>query len=239
MDKRLKDAIAKIPDETTRSHYAKELRGKQWQLFSGSSRRDDRWTGNRKRDRRDGSQQTRPSLPIPAAAVDPRAGTALLEGASLLICALHPELVSQVETRLERLTPQDPDRAALLFDLLGHTESASGRRGLETLRVDPNLVPMRIGEKNAGAAAAYLREVLDRLEARTFSEKETWRAENQNTGEADEGLTWRFRQTGQVRHRLERFEDNDTKDLGEDRHTYSSYLDRMKEQTDPKTRKSE
>ncbi|SNR52838.1 DNA primase [Paracoccus sediminis] len=223
LDKRLKDAIARIPDDLTRNHYAEELRRKRWDLFGGSSRRGETRADRRKPVRQNGTQVPRSPLPVPAA-MDPQAAAALLEGASLLICALHPDLVPQVETRLERLTPQDPDRAALLFDLLSHTESASGRRGLETLRVDPNLVPMQIADKTSLAAAADLREALDRLEARTISEREIWRAENEITGEADEGLTWRFRQTGQVRHRIERFEDDDTKDLDEDHGALSDQL---------------
>ncbi|MTE01362.1 DNA primase [Paracoccus sp. YIM 132242] len=219
LEKRLADAVAKIPDELTRNHYAKELRNKQWDLFGTASRRGD-W----KPGKRGGTAKPpRPVLPIPAAA-DPQAASTLLEGASLLICALHPELIEQVETRLERLAPQHPDRAALLFDLLSNTRSVLGRRGLETLRADPNLIPMQIAEKTAGEASAYLHEALDRLEARKISEKEILRAENEISGEADEGLTWRFRQIGQARHRIERFDDDDAKDMDKDQKALSDQL---------------
>ncbi len=221
LEKRLQDAVAKIPDERTRNHYAKELRNKQWELFKGPSRRDD-W----KPGKRGGSAKTsRSVLPIPVAAMDPQAPGALLEGASLLICALRPELVAQVETRLERLTPQDPDRAALLFDLLAGTQSVSGRSSLETLLSEPNLMPIAnsIGKKELPEAAAYLREILDRLEAKKVSDKEISRGEREITGEADEGLTWRFRQIGHVRHRIERFPDDDPGD-DDDRGTFADQL---------------
>ncbi|TBN43773.1 DNA primase [Paracoccus subflavus] len=223
LDKRLRDAIGRIPDESTRAHYAQELRRKRQDLFGGSSGRDlrqGRMGGGRTRTVRE-RRLAPPVAPVPANA---QAADSLLEGAILLICALHPALVSEAETRLERLGPRDPDRAALLFDLLTNRDSAAGRRGLETLRADPNLVPMQVEQKTVGEAGAYLREVLDRLEAKRIFDREVPRAETDLDGEADEGLTWRFRQLGQARHRIERFDDNDTKDLGEDQTELSRQL---------------
>ena len=219
LDKRLADAVAKIPDERTRNHYTEEFRRKRWELFGSGVRRGDRkFTG------RGGAKNQRPALPISVTPIDPLAAGILLEGASLLICALHPELIEEVETRLERLAPQHPERAALLFDLLSNTRSVLGKRGLETLQADPNLIPMQIAEKTPAEASAYLHEALDRLEARKISEKEILRAENEISGEADEGLTWRFRQIGQARHRIERFDDDDAMDLDKDQKALSDQL---------------
>ncbi|MDQ1898915.1 DNA primase [Paracoccus sp. WLY502] len=222
LEKRLQDAVAKIPDELTRNHYAKELRGKQWDLFGGSSRRKD-WTPGKGK----GSARTsRPALPIPATVTNPQAAGSLLEGASLLICALRPELVAQMETRLERLSPQDPDRAALLFDLLGQTQSDAGRRGLETLRRDAHLglTPAVIDTQDTETVAAILGNLLDRLEAQRAIGTELARAEAEIQGEADEGLTWRMQQIARARHRAERPELEGGMDLNEDREALSAQL---------------
>lgn len=230
LDKRLREAIGRIPDEPTRAHYAEELRRKRRDLFGGppAGRRPaghgQGRAGNRRGGQSMGIRDVRFAPLLRPAPADPMAADALLEGAVLLICALHPGLVPDVETRLERLTPADPDRAALLFDLLTDHDSLAGRRGLEALKADPILVPMKLGEKDSDEAAAYLRDVFDRLEARKIANREVSRAETDLDGEADEGLTWRFRQIGHIRHRIERFDDNDTQDLGEDHTELSRQL---------------
>lgn len=223
LDKRLQDAVAKIPDELTRNHYTEELRRKRWELFGGSSRKTERRTADRRQGRRDRPQAARP---VPLAAVDPPSATALLEGASLLICALRPNLIAQAETRLERLSPLDPDRAALLFDLLSHGESAGGRRGLETLRRDAHLglTPAVIGSQDDETALAILNNLLDRLEAQRAAGSELARAEAEIQGEADEGLTWRMQQIARARHRAERPELEGGADLNEDRDALSAQL---------------
>ena len=222
LEKRLQDAVAKIPDDLTRNHYAKELRSKQWDLFGGTSRRGD-WTPGK---RKGSARPSRPVLPIPATVSDPQAAGSLLEGASLLICALRPELVTQMETRLERLSPQDPDRAALLFDLLGQTQSAAGQRGLETLRRDAHLglTPAVIDTQDTETVAAILGNLLDRLEAQRAIGTELARAEAEIQGEADEGLTWRMQQIARARHRAERPELEGGMDLNEDRDALSAQL---------------
>ena len=223
LDKRLQDAIGKIPDEVTRNHYAEELRRKRWELFGGGARRG----GERSFKGRGGQgRPARPALPIPATATDPQAAAALLEGASLLICALRPELIGPIETRLERLTPHDPDRAALLFDLMGQTQSEAGRRGLETLRRDAHLglTPAVIDAQDTETVAAILANLLDRLEAQRAIGAELARAEAEIQGEADEGLTWRMQQIARARHRAERPELEGGLDLNEDRDALSAQL---------------
>ncbi|MFC3166466.1 DNA primase [Paracoccus fontiphilus] len=227
LDKRLQDAIAKIPDELTRNHYAEELRRKRWELFGGGPRRNARQGNARQADRKSAPRgRGQAPRPLPAVAANPLTAAALLEGASLLICALRPELVAQAETRLERLSPPDPDRAALLFDLLSHGESPAGRRGLETLRRDAHLglTPAVIGSQDAETALAILNNLLDRLEAQRAAGTELARAEAEIQGEADEGLTWRMQQIARARHRAERPELEGGMDLNEDRDALSAQL---------------
>lgn len=231
LDRRLQEAIARIPDELTRRHYTEEIRRKRWGLFgkrAGSEARTR--AGGRQAGRgpaRPGGASMAPAGPIPAVPPDgPNAGEALLEGAALLICALRPELVAENEARLERLPPRDPDRAALLHDLLTGHGSEAGRRALETLRADAHLglTPAVIEQQDAEAAAAILTNLLDRLEAHRAASAELARAEAEIQGEADEGLTWRMQQITRARHRAERPDMEDTGDLNEDRDALSAQL---------------
>ena len=217
LDKRLGDAIAKIPDEATRRHYDRELGQKKWALFGTGARRDAK-TGK-------AARRTAPMPVIPLDSGPP--GEDLLEGASLLICALRPELIGPVEARLERLVPVDRNRAALLHDLLSHHESVAGRQGLETLRADAHLglTPSVICSQDAEAVAAILNNLLDRLEAQRAAGAELARAEAEIQGEADEGLTWRIQQTVRARHRAERPELESSGDMNEDRQALSSEAD--------------
>src|SRR5690606_15531186 len=152
-----------------------------------------------------------------------------LEGACLLICALRSELLASVETRLERLLPQDSGRAALLHDLLTGTDSDAGRRALETLRADAHLglTPNLIESQEAENVLAILGNLFDRLEAQRAAGAELARAEAEIQGEADEGLTWRMQQITRARHRAERPELEDSSDLDEDRGALSAQLEQF------------
>ena len=217
LDKRLNDAIGKIPDEATRRHYDRELGQKKWALFGGNTGRRGNKAGNNGR-KSAPTADMKMNSPLPA--------EGLLEGASLLICALRPELISTVETRIERLTPKDQNRAALLFDLLSHNESPAGRQGLETLRADAHLglTPSVICSQDTDAVAAILNNLLDRLEAQRAAGAELARAEAEIQGEADEGLTWRMQQIARARHRAERPELETSGDMNEDRDALSAQL---------------
>ncbi|MDB6178563.1 DNA primase [Paracoccus sp. Z330] len=226
LEQRLKDAIARIPDELTRQHYNEEIRRKRRELFGGSWQRGER--GRQDSGRYRGRSRTG-SAPVPIGATrldGPNAGASLLEGASLLLCAFRPHLVAKVETRLERLIPQDADRASLLHDLLTGTESAAGARALETLRADAHLglTPSVIRQQDEETAVTILSNLLDRLEAERAVGTELARAENEIQGEVDEGLTWRMQQIARARHLAERPDMEDSGDMNEDRDALSAQL---------------
>lgn len=229
LDRRLQEAIARIPDELTRRHYTEEIRRKRWELF-GNRPPGNRGQGGRPaggRPARSGKASMAATGPIPAIPLDgPNAGPALLEGAALLICALRREMIAAAEPRLERLSPRDPGRAALLHDLLVADSSDAGRQALETLRADAHLglTPAVIEQQDAEAAAAILTNLLDRLEAHRAASAELARAEAEIQGEVDEGLTWRMQQTARARHRAERPDMEDSGDLNEDRDALSAQL---------------
>lgn len=232
LDRRLQEAVARIPDELTRSHYTEEIRRKRWELFGGGNRQGKAAPGGRggaggRSPARRGGASTAPRAPIPPVVLNmPEQGPDLLEGAALLICALRPAMIPAAEARLERLVPRDADRAALLHDLLTQDDSPAGRRGLETLRRDAHLglTPTVIEQQEDEAAAAILGNLLDRLEAARAASHELARAEFEIQGEADEGLTWRISQIARARHRAERPEMETTSDLNEDRDALSAQL---------------
>ncbi|WP_304617249.1 DNA primase [Paracoccus sp. (in: a-proteobacteria)] len=232
LDRRLSEAIARIPDELTRSHYQQEIRDKRWALFSGGRPSGSGRTGSgrgaagRSPARRQGAS-TAPratSTPVPVAV--PERGADLLEGAALLICALRPACIPPVEARLERLMPHDPERAALLHDLLTQGSTPEGSRCLDRLRRDSHLglTPTVIEQQQDEAASAILGNLLDRLEAERAAQSELARAESEIQGEADEGLTWRISQIARARHRAERPEIETTGDLNEDRDALAAQL---------------
>lgn len=231
LDRRLQEAIARIPDELTRRHYGDEIRRKRRDLFGGDWQRGK--SGKRPgREGRtsSGGRQNRISAVAPALPRDdPQAAEALLEGACLLICALRDDSRSQVEARLERLLPRDSDRADLLHDLLTGKGSEAGRRALETLRSDSHLglTPHLIESQDAENVLVILNNLFDRLEALRATGAELARAETEIQGEVDEGLTWRVQQVNRARHRAERPELEDSSDLGEDRTAISAQLEQF------------
>ena len=232
LDQALRQAIAKIADESTRAHYGAVIRDKRAELFStgrpgkggdrggqggrkgGDWQRGD-WQGNRKG--RPGAEppraQTRASV-----FVSRDAGEAILEGEILLRCGVTPALVERIQARLERMMPSDPDRAALLHDLLAGSRSEAGARALDSLRADAHLglIPAMIDPEDLEKSEAILNHTLDRLDARRAARSEMVRAEAEITGEADEGLTWRVTQITRARQRAEHPEMEDSSDLGED-----------------------
>jgi len=230
LDRRLQEAVARIPDELTRNHYKEEIRRKQWATFGGGARKKPQNNWQPQRGRNGGRQNNVSSIPrgpLPKVNLNmPEHGEDLLEGAALLICALRPGMIPQAEGRLERLVPRDADRGALLHDLLTQGDSPSGRRGLETLRRDAHLglTPTVIQQQEDDAAAAILHNLLDRLEAARATSHELARAESEIQGEADEGLTWRISQTTRARHIAERPELETSGDMNEDRSALSAQL---------------
>lgn len=206
LDKKLADAIARIPDTATRDHYAAELKRQRWALFAPARTERGRFT--RRGEPPPPVPQTRASTLV---AADP--GEALIEAVILALCATHPDLIPRVESRLERLDPADPGRAALVHDLLAGVSSAQGRAALDAIMGDPHVrsAPAIAHPVSAGdAAEPMLLNALDRIEAHRSAREEIARAEAEIEGLADEGLTWRVTQSTRARQQA------DHPDLGGD-----------------------
>lgn len=226
LDKALADAVARIPDPVTREHYARELKRKTWALFAPP--RGERGRFTRREGRRDAPQppvpQTRASSLV---ATDP--GEALIEAMILALLATHPDLIARVESRLERLDPTDPGRAALVHDLLAGSTSLQGRAALDAIMGDPHVRAAPAIMHPAGAtetAELLLLNALDRIEAHRAARAEIARAEAEIGGLADEGLTWRVTQSTRARQQADQPPIGGGDDLGEDRDELTARLNR-------------
>lgn len=223
LDRALADAVAHIPDPATRDHYARELKSRRWALFAPPRTQKGRFA----------PRTPPPSPPLPqtraSALVATDAGEQLIEAMVLAICATHPNLVPLVESRLERLEPADPGRAALVHDLLAGTRSDAGRVALDSIMADPHVRSAPAISRPAGAsdtAEPMLLNALDRIESRRAAREELARAETEIEGMADEGLTWRVSQSARARIAADHPAIGASDDLGEDREALAARLSR-------------
>ncbi|MFT4013306.1 MAG: DNA primase [Paracoccus sp. (in: a-proteobacteria)] len=232
LDKALGDAIAKIPDKDTRDHYFAALKSLKWELF-----------GHRRREAPVRApwqpRGMRGAVPQPVAPVastrasrlsSPKAGEreaeGMIEAMILAICASHPHLIGAVEPRLERLDPEDADRAQLVHDLLAGGHSQAGQRALESIMAEPHVraAPALLRAQDGDAAAEILSNALDRIESRRIAREEVARAEVEIEGLADEGLTWRVAQSARARQAADTPSLSDISDFGENREALAAQL---------------
>ena len=234
LDRTLGEAIAKIPDKDTRDHYFATLKNLKWELFSTRRPATPRparapWKpGYKKR----ADLPVVPAAPTRASRLSsPEAGEheaeRLIEAMVLAICATHPDLIAPVEARLERLEPEDADRAQLVHDLLAGSQSQAGQRALESIMSDPHVraAPAILRPQDIGAAQEVLINALDRIQARRISREEVARAEAEIEGLADEGLTWRMAQSARALEQADRPSLADLSDLGENSDAFRAILD--------------
>ncbi|HHW33690.1 MAG TPA: DNA primase, partial [Paracoccus solventivorans] len=222
LDRALGEAVARIPDPATREHYTRELKSRRWALFAPPRTQTGRFA------RRDAVPPPLPQTRA-SALVATDAGEQLIESMVLAICATHPHLVPRVESRLERLEPADPGRAALVHDLLAGTRSEAGRLALDSIMADPHVRSAPAISRPAGAsetAEPMLLNALDRIESRRAAREELARAEAEIEGLADEGLTWRVTQSARARIEADHPAIGASDDLGEDRKALADRLSR-------------
>ncbi|MTH77501.1 DNA primase [Paracoccus aestuariivivens] len=234
LDKALGDAIGKIPDKDTRDHYFSALKQMKWELF-GQRRREPQTARPRQTWQPKGMRgEVLPVAPVASTRAswlsspdaDDRTAEMMIEAMILAICATHPELIEPVEPRLERLEPADPERAALVHDLLAGSQSQAGQRALESIMAEPHVrtAPAILRPSPDDSAGGILANALDRIEARRAARDEIARAEAEIEGLADEGLTWRVAQSARARQQADHPSLADLSDLGEDRAALSAQL---------------
>jgi DNA primase len=241
LDRRLRQALARIGDPGLRAHYAEELRRLRAGLFGGPLPAPARGRGGpgggpgggRGSGRGSGRgvrwaeaaaaplAETRASL----LAAGPEAVEERLREAVILAAVLaHPPLLPEFEGPLADLHCLDARHEAIRAALLAHAGAGEGLRaaveaeaGAEALAAlhapgHVRLAPaLRRGDLET--ARLCLAEELARLAALRGARAEVAEAMDDIDGLADEGLTWRLRQAAEAAHRAGR-------GLGEDRADY-------------------
>ncbi|MCK0170059.1 DNA primase [Aliiroseovarius sp. S1123] len=226
LDKDLRTAIARIQDPSIRNHYGQAIKDKRWELFrarpsgQGGSKRP--WQPGGRR----GWQATPPVLASTKgsmlASADERAQDALREAVILAILIRRPDMLDQVESRMERLDMVGPDHDMLLRCVL--TSAHSGAEALEErllnsvggdvldrlfslshVRITPAI---RMSDDDE-IVSACLKEELTKLEAKRGVAREIRDAEADMDALPDEGVTWRLGQAAEARNKALRSQTED------------------------------
>ena len=221
LDKSLRAAIKTIRDPSIRNHYGEEIKRLRWELFGN---RRPQQGGFRKSK---GGFKAPPMAPLSGTkssilAAGARVQEALHEAVILATLLLHPDLVDQFESELERMELSTQDHNALRTALLRHAgegddcrakiEAEIGVDALEKLLAASHvsLAPTVRNPGDIEIAALCVAEELAKLEARRGITREIEDAVQDLSGVADEGLTWRLGQAAEARNRAERSETEDT-----------------------------
>ncbi len=223
LDKSLRAAIGKIRDPLLKRHYGEIVNDKRQALFHPARPQT---AGQRSGSYVKGKWNKAPLGPTPGTKASLLAqqdgGDRVRESAILLGCLNHPDIAETLEARLERAVFLSPDLRAALAVLLETlpdiqaADPAETRQKLvnavaEKIGYDPVQKCLAIGQTRAnphlkpGADKAMARhaitEELDKLAAARGILEELREAEEEITGVADEGLTWRLQQARDAQNR--------------------------------------
>ena len=216
LDKTLRAALKRIADPSIRGHYGEEIKRLRWDLFGTNSRpfppRAARapWQPGQK------GKPFQPVAPMASTKLSLLATPAdlvqdtLREAVVLAACIHHPALIARFESALERLDfvgeGHDTLRSLILYqqsapDLLA-VLMAEAPLPTEAVLLHPHVrITAAIGQDAPDDAAEQcLAEALARLQADRAHRLEIADAEDDVTGVADEGLTWRVSKAAEARH---------------------------------------
>jgi DNA primase len=238
-DKVLRGHLARIADQSIRTHYADEMKRLRRDLFGGQPGPTGPFRPGpfrRGRFAPPGGALTSTRSSLLAQGQGPVEET-LREAVILATLILHPRLIHRFETALERLDLTGDDHDTLRQMILGGADmpdlhariAASAPGALERLMSRPHvaIAPTVRNRQDDDLAALCLAEELAKLEARRGVRREIEDAMEDMEGLPDEGLTWRLAHAAEARHRSERIGPGDSKDLGEDRAALSRQLQRL------------
>ena len=217
LDKALREKIMLIKDPSIRSHYGQEIKDLRWQLFRagkggggggggkpGGGKSN--WNGKR------APWNTVQEAPMPttkaSSLVTDETGQSaqhLREAVILAACAGCPEVVEEFESGLEQMTCVDREHAHLRDLILRHAHegaevlreniySALGPDALANLTAQRH-VAITPSIRNPGdleMASMTVAEELAKLETMRGLSAEIAEAEEDLSGTADEGVTWRL-----------------------------------------------
>ncbi|NEX47848.1 DNA primase [Pseudotabrizicola algicola] len=222
LDKTLRAALNRIADPSIRGHYAEEIRRLRETLFGIGARpftpRGPRapwqpgapWQGGAR------GKPFQPVAPMPSTKRSLLATPAetvqdsLREAVVLAACIHHPALIPRFESTLERMAFIGPGHDTLRSLLLYHQAApdlpallmAEAPLPTEAVLLHPHVrITSAIGPAAPEEAAeTCLAETLARLQADRAHRLEIADAEDDVTGVADEGLTWRVSKAAEARH---------------------------------------
>lgn len=216
LDKTLRAALMRITDPSIRGHYGEDIKRLRAELFGTNARP---FSPGRPRAPWQPGQRGKPFQPISPMASTRQSLLAtpteqvqdtLREAVILASCIHHTSLIARFETALERLDfigeGHDTLRSLILYhqsapDLLAilMTEAPLPT---ESVLLHPHVrITAAIGPDAPDAAAEQcLSEALARLQADRAHRLEIADAEDDVTGVADEGLTWRLSKAAEARH---------------------------------------
>ncbi len=207
LDKTLRAALQRIADPSIRGHYGEEIKRLRWELFGhgprGGTTRPPRapWQPGQR------FKPFQPVAPMQSTRLSLLASTSgpvndtLREAVILAACIRHPSLIARFDTALERLDfvgdGHDTLRSLILYhqdapDLLA-VLMAEAPLPTEAVLLHPHVrITAALGPDATPLAAEHcLAEALARLQADRAHRLEISDAEDDLTGVADEGLTWR------------------------------------------------
>lgn len=201
LDKTLRTAIARIADPSIREHYAREIKNLTWGLFGPK-----RSTTAPRPPWVKGTKTAPPELPARASTRSSLLATApahepLREAVILAVCIHHPTLIPRFLSALERLEFVGTGHALLCNLMLYHRDAPDLAALLmreapipcEAVLLHPHVRITAVLGPGADpeVATSCLTEALARLQADRTHRLEMIHAQDDVTGVADEGLTWR------------------------------------------------
>jgi len=222
LDKALRDATARIPDQMLRARYDEEIKRLKWDLFRPAK---PAWV------RRTGGKWTAPpagATPGTRNSVLARTAEAvgedrLREAVILAVLVTHPRLVAEFAGELENMDCHSADHAAIRNmllsveadnpqDLKEKIAATSTASALENLLAHSHIsvVPAIRKPEDGQAAALCLAEEFKKLGAYRGAEREIREAMEDIDRLADEGLTWRLTQAARARDRAVHGSNEDT-----------------------------
>ncbi len=234
LDASLRKSIQQIKDPSLRGHYGAAINERRQTLFAPAQTQTGNkpWQGNQRQAGKPWGNRA-PSGPTPGAKssmlaqsnAGPETDARVRECAILLGCINHPQLAEKFETRLERARFISPDlqqiRDALLSSLLQtpHQPDTERREHLidamqAILGFEPLAKLLSIGQVRAhpylrvGANVELATQAIDEELAKHAATlgivEEIKDAEEEITGVADEGLTWRISEAREVPNKIAR-----------------------------------
>lgn len=249
LDANLRKAINTIRDSSIKNHYMAALRELRAELFAPIRKSAPRpqWSDKP-------WSKTKPNLPTPGTKssmlgqknASGQTQDRIRESIILTAAILFPEAAEEFESLMERCPIKHPDLARIRTSLLAHLHSSAIRDNssillnqamADSLGFDPleklraikpvQLHPHLKSFSDPEMAKQTLLEELHKHAANVGADLEIKEAEQDMTGLADEGLTWRVDQAAQAREKASRSRLLDNGSSDADGENLSKYLQKL------------